>query len=189
MTEYPIDTLIVEAVQSMFFQRIINFQPQPLRTTFDPGTIDQHIQNRKQHDTGEIRDHQSYRNGKSLIVKDSTRDTTHKYQRYKYGDCRKRRTQHRSHHLTCSRHAGSPQRITLFPVLRYIFRYDNRTVDHHTQCQDQSGQGDDIERHFTQVEKQETDDNRHHHTQPNNEWRFDISQEEYGNDTNENKTE
>ena len=36
---------------------------------------------------------------------------------------------------------------------------------------------------------QETDDNRHHHTQPNNEWRFDISQEEYGNDTNENKTE
>ena len=111
MTEYPVDTLIVEAVQSMFFQRIINFQPQPLRTTFDPGTIDQHIQNRKQHDTGEIRDHQSYRNGKSLIVEDSTRDTTHKYQRYKYSNRRKRRTQHRSHHLTCSRHAGSPQRI------------------------------------------------------------------------------
>ena len=121
MTEYPIDTLIVEAVQSMFFQRIINFQPQPLRTTFDPGTIDQHIQNRKQHDTGEIRDHQSYRNGKSLIVKDSTRDTTPKYQRYKYGDCRKRRTQHRSHHLTCS----PPRRLSAtnnpFPLYCDIF--------------------------------------------------------------------
>ncbi len=76
--------------------------------------------------------------------------------------------------LSMSQSSAEPQRITLFPVLRYIFRYDNRTVDHHTQCQDQSGQGDDIERHFTQVEKQETDDNRHHHTQPNNEWRFDI---------------
>ena len=47
----------------------------------------------------------------------------------------------------------------------------------------------EVENGVMKTECQETDDNRHHHTQPNNEWRFDISQEEYGNDTNENKTE
>ena len=140
MAEYPVDTRIIEAVQRVILDRVIKFERKPLPFPgADTCPVNQQIKHRKQHDTGEIGHHQAYSDGKSLIKENSACNTAHKNQRGKDGNSRQRRTQHGGDHFTGSRHTGTAQGVSPFTVLRYILGHNNRTVNHHSQCQDQSG--------------------------------------------------
>ena len=190
MAEYPVNTRIIEAVQRVILDRVIKFERKPLPFPgADTCPVNQQIKYGKQHDTGEIRHHQSYSDGKSLIKEDSACNTAHKNQRGKDGNSRQRRTQHGGDHFTGSRHTGTAQGVSPFTVLRYILGHNNRTVNHHSQCQDQSGKWNDIERHIAKVEKDKADHDGHHHTESDNQRRLHISQKQNRYQTNKEKTQ
>ncbi len=146
MREYPVDSSIIETIQCMVFYRIIEFKGEPLPF---PGTdacaVDQQIKDGKKHDSRKIRHHQPYRDRESLVVENSSGNAAHKNQGGEYGDGSQRRTQHRSHHFTCSCNTGTPQGISPLPILRNILGHDNRTVNHHSQSQNQSCKGNDVQ--------------------------------------------
>ena len=146
MTEYPVHSGIIETVQCMVFYRVIEFKGEPLPFPgMDTCTVDQQIKDGKQHDTCKIRHHQPYRDGESLVVEDGSGNAAHKNQGSEYGDGGQRRAQHGRHHFTCPCDTGTTQGISPFAVLRNILGHDNRTVNHHSQSQNQSGKGNDIQ--------------------------------------------
>ena len=150
--------------------------------------IDQLIEHRQQQDTRKIRDHQTNRYGERLIVEDRAGDTAHKDQRDEHGNGRQCRTEHWRDHLGRAAGASLLQALPLRPVLRNVLRHDNRTVDHHTQRQDQAGERDDIQRHIKQVEKEETGDDTHRHAQPDHDRAPHIAQEKDRDNKDEEET-
>ena len=164
--EYPVDTPIVSTFQPIVLQPIIEtFRQESLTTDAHP--VEQEIKHRQQHDTRDVRNQQACRNGESLIHKDSTGNTAHEYQRYEYRNGSKRRTEHRSNHFRGTGCTSPSERITSFPVLRNVFRHDNRVVNHHPHRQNQARKRDDIERHLEEIEQEERYNDRHCHTQSN----------------------
>ena len=190
MAKYPVNTRIIEAVQRVILDRVIKFERKPLPFPgADTCPVNQQIKYGKQHDTGEIRHHQSYSDRKSLIKENSACNTAHKNQRGKDSNSRQRRAQHGGDHFTGSRHTGTAQGVSPFTVLRYILSHNNRTVNHHSQCQDQSGKRNDIERHIAKVEKDKADHDGHHHTESDNQRRLYISQKQNRYQTNKEKAQ
>ena len=154
---------IIEAVQCMLFYQIIDSHIETLM--FDVrNTVYQFVEYRQQHDSREIGNHQTDGDGKGLVEEDRSCYSAHEHKWNEDGNCRKSGTQHRSNYFGRPFIASLFQRVSSCPVLGNVFRYDDRTVDHHTQSQDQPGDGDDIQRHLAEVEKKETDDQAHHHT-------------------------
>ena len=121
-------------------------------------TVYQFVEYRQQHDSREIGNHQTDGDGKGLVEEDRSCYSAHEHKWNEDGNCRKSGTQHRSNYFGRPFIASLFQRVSSCPVLGNVFRYDDRTVDHHTQSQDQPGDGDDIQRHLAEVEKKETDD-------------------------------
>ena len=70
----------------MFLQWIINTYPAQPRFPAYSRTVNQHVKYRQQHDTCKIRDQQSHRYRKSLIIEQCPRNATHKYQWNKNSD-------------------------------------------------------------------------------------------------------
>ena len=132
MAEYEIDPCIVEAVQCMFFHQIVD--PHIESLVFDVrNAVYQFVKYRQQHDPREIGNHQPHGNGKCLVEEDRSCNSAHKHQRDEYGNRREGGTQHRGDYLGRPFVASLFQRIPARPVLGDVFRYDDRTVDHHTQ--------------------------------------------------------
>ena len=188
MTEHEIDSSIVETIQRMFFDQVVD--PEIESRMFDIGNaVNQLVEYRKQHDTRKIGDHQSDRHRESLVVEYSPCDTAHEYQRHKYGDCRQCGTQHRGDHFAGPHVTSLFQRIPFRPVLHDILRHNDRTVDHHTQCQDQSGKGNDVQRHLEHIEEKEADNQTDHHTQADHCRTLDIPQKQDSHYTYKYKAE
>ena len=134
--KYPVDARIIKTVQRMFLQRIVDADAGEPRPAAQPCPVDQHIEDRQQHDTREVGNQQPYRNRECLVIEQRPCNAAHKYQRHKYGNSGQRRTQHGRNHLTRSRHASPPQRIAPFAILRNVLRHNDAAVNHHTQRQD-----------------------------------------------------
>ena len=87
VTEHPIYTGIIKTVQCVILYRVIEFKRKPFPFSgMNTCPIDQQIKHRKKHNTGKIRNHQSHCNRKSLIIEDSSGNTTHKNQWSKHGN-------------------------------------------------------------------------------------------------------
>ena len=81
MGKYPLYTRVIKLCQPLILQQILEIGGKPVMLS-DSNAIKQHIKNRKQHNTCEIRHHQSGSNGKGLIHENGTGNSTHKNQRY-----------------------------------------------------------------------------------------------------------
>ena len=132
MTEYEIDSGIIETVQCMLFHQIVD--PHVETLVFDiRNAVYQFIKYRQQHDSREIGNHQSDGDGKGLVEEDCSCYSAHEHKWDENGNRCKSGTQHRGDYLGRSFIASLFQRIPACPVLSDVFCYDDRTVDHHTQ--------------------------------------------------------
>ena len=129
--------------------------------------IYQLVKHRQQSNTRKITHHQSHGNRKSLVIKNSTGNSTHKHQRHKHGNCCKRRTKHRCNYFRCTQFASLLKRFATGAVLRDILGNHNGTIYHHAQSKDQTRQRYNVQRHLKNIEKQQTDYQTYNHTQPN----------------------
>ena len=190
MAEHPADARIVETVQRMVLYRIIEPERQPLPFPC-PHTraVNQQVEHGKEHDARKVGHHQPHRHRESLVEEHGPADAAQKDERGENGDGSQRGAKHGGRHLVRARHAGTPQGISPFTVLRDILRHDNRTVDHHAQGKDQSRQGDDIQGHAEEVEEHETDDDGNHHADTDNQRGLHIPQEKHRHKADEHEAQ